>query len=53
MAHISRWEKFRRAVTGSYSDELTLEIAHEEAKVKAAAIAAEKARLEAAAKAKA
>ena len=32
MAHISTWEKFRKAVTGSYSDKLTLEIASEEAR---------------------
>jgi hypothetical protein len=32
MAHISTWEKFRKAVTGSYSEKLTLEIASEEAR---------------------
>lgn len=34
MAHISAWEKFRKAVTGSYSEALLLEIASEEARIK-------------------
>ena len=35
MANISGWEKFRKAVTGSYSEKLTFEIAREEAELKA------------------
>jgi DNA topoisomerase-1 len=45
MAKISGWEKFRKAVTGSYSDKLTFAIAQEEAKRKAEVLAAEKAKL--------
>ena len=53
MAKISGWEKFRKAVTGSYSEKLTYQLAQEKAEKLAAAKMAEKARLEAAAKKKA
>ena len=49
MANISVWEKFRKAVTGSYSEKLTYQLAQEKAEQLAAAKMAEKARLEAAA----
>ena len=49
MANISGWEKFRKAVTGSYSEKLTYQLAQEKAEQLAAARMAEKARLEAAA----
>lgn len=47
MANISGWEKFRKAVTGSYSERLTLAIAQENAAKKAAAIAVERAKVSA------
>lgn len=47
MAKISGWEKFRKAVTGSYSERLTLAIAQEGAAKKAAAIAVERAKVSA------
>lgn len=47
MANISGWEKFRKAVTGSYSERLTLAIAQENAAKKAAAIAAQRAKVSA------
>jgi colicin import membrane protein len=53
MANISGWEKFRKAVTGSYSEKTELALAQERAAEKAAAIAIEKAKAEAAAKKKA
>lgn len=53
MAKISGWEKFRKAVTGSYSEKLTYQLAQEKAEQLAAAKMAEKVRLEAAAKKKA
>jgi len=53
MVHVSAWEKFRKAVTGSYSEKLTYAIAQQKAEEKAAALAIEKARLEKAAREKA
>jgi len=53
MANISGWEKFRKAVTGSYSEKLSYELAREKAAEKAAALAIEKTKLEVAAKRKA
>lgn len=40
MAKISGWEKFRKAVTGSYSEKLTLELAKEAAARKVAELKA-------------
>lgn len=53
MVHVSAWEKFRKAVTGSYSEKLTYQIAQQKAEEKAAAIQIEKAKLEKAAREKA
>jgi hypothetical protein len=53
MAKISGREKFRKWLTGSYSEKLTYQLAQEKAEQLAAAKMAEKARLEAAAKKKA
>jgi membrane protein involved in colicin uptake len=50
---ISGWEKFRKAVTGSYSEKLKNALDAQHARAKAVTIAAEKVRLEVAAKAKA
>ncbi len=50
---ISGWEKFRKAVTGSYSEKLKNALAAQHERAKAVTIAAEKVRLEVAAKAKA
>jgi hypothetical protein len=46
MAKISGWEKFRKAVTGSYSEKLTLALAQEAAEVRRAQLAVDKSRIE-------
>lgn len=46
MAKISGWEKFRKAVTGSYSEKLTLALAQEAAEVRRAQLAIDKSRTE-------
>lgn len=50
MAKISGWEKFRKAVTGSYSDKLSIALAQEALEERRAILARDKARAEAAAK---
>lgn len=46
MAKISGWEKFRKWVTGSYSEKLTLAIAQEAAEARRAQLAVDKSRIE-------
>lgn len=53
MVRISGWEKFRKAVTGSYSEKLTYQIAQRKAEELAAAKQIEKAKQEKAAREKA
>ena len=53
MVKISGWEKFRKSVTGSYSEKLTYQIAAQKREELAAAKAVEQARLEKAAREKA
>lgn len=47
MAKISGWEKFRKAVTGSYSDKLTIALAQEALAERRATVARDLAKAEA------